>query len=130
MCARPVIAVPADRRMLDPHPFHVVREKYINAIEQCAAGLPRIVPASGVPTDELLSRMMACWKHSMQTVLTVLHWASSGILNGTAWIMSFCWRCLWLLAMRAGITPIVARAASEGDLGQGKQNGLKRFNRR
>ncbi len=38
MSARPVIAVPADRRVLDPHPFHVVGEKYIIAIEHGAGG--------------------------------------------------------------------------------------------
>lgn len=39
MSARPVIAVPADRRVLDPHPFHVVGEKYIIAIEHGAGGV-------------------------------------------------------------------------------------------
>jgi putative glutamine amidotransferase len=57
MCARPLIAVPADRRMLDPHPFHVVGEKYINAVENAAGGIPWIVPAGGVPVDEILSRI-------------------------------------------------------------------------
>lgn len=57
MCAKPVIGVPADRRVLDPHPFHLVGEKYITAIRDGADGLPLLIPAlgSGIAPDELLS---------------------------------------------------------------------------
>ena len=37
---KPVIGIPADRRMLGPHPFHAVGEKYIHAIVQAAEALP------------------------------------------------------------------------------------------
>ncbi|MBT8077287.1 MAG: gamma-glutamyl-gamma-aminobutyrate hydrolase family protein [Gammaproteobacteria bacterium] len=47
MSRRPVIGVPADRRIVDPHPFHMVGEKYINALIDGAAGLPLLVPARG-----------------------------------------------------------------------------------
>ncbi|MGH8193705.1 MAG: gamma-glutamyl-gamma-aminobutyrate hydrolase family protein [Woeseiaceae bacterium] len=59
MCARPVIGVPADRRVLDPHPFHVVGEKYITAIRDAADALPFIIPALGptVDVDEVLSNV-------------------------------------------------------------------------
>ncbi len=51
MCAKPVIGVPADRRMLDPHPFHVVGEKYIAAIRDGADALPFLIPALGDSLD-------------------------------------------------------------------------------
>lgn len=56
MCAKPVIGVPADRRVLDPHPFHMVGEKYLTAIRDGADGLPLVIPALGesLPPDELL----------------------------------------------------------------------------
>jgi putative glutamine amidotransferase len=57
MCAKPVIAVPSDRRVLGPHPYYVVGEKYIDAIENGAAGLPWMVPATGVSADELLPKI-------------------------------------------------------------------------
>jgi len=44
MCARPVIGIPADRRIIEPHPFHVVGEKYIEAVASGAGGLPLLVP--------------------------------------------------------------------------------------
>jgi putative glutamine amidotransferase len=58
MCPRPVIGVPADRRVLDPHPFHMVGEKYLKALADAAEALPLIVPvlADLVDVDELLSR--------------------------------------------------------------------------
>lgn len=56
MCAKPVIGVPADRRVIDPHPFHMVGEKYLTAIRDGANGLPFVIPALGpsIPPDELL----------------------------------------------------------------------------
>ncbi|HET9388096.1 MAG TPA: gamma-glutamyl-gamma-aminobutyrate hydrolase family protein [Steroidobacteraceae bacterium] len=45
MAARPLIGIPADRRMIGPHPFHAVGEKYIRAILDAAEGLPLLVPA-------------------------------------------------------------------------------------
>ena len=47
MSAKPVIAVPACRRTIDPHPFHVVGEKYIHALIDVADVLPLIVPVMG-----------------------------------------------------------------------------------
>ena len=43
--ARPVVAIPADRRMHDGHPFHQVGEKYIRAVAEGAGALPMSVPA-------------------------------------------------------------------------------------
>jgi putative glutamine amidotransferase len=44
---RPVIGIPADRRMLGPHPFHAVGEKYITALLRQAGALPLIIPSLG-----------------------------------------------------------------------------------
>lgn len=51
MCAKPVIGVPADRRLLDPHPFHMVGEKYIVAIRDGAGAIPFLIPAMGDSLD-------------------------------------------------------------------------------
>ncbi len=51
MCAKPVVGVPADRRILDPHPFHVVGEKYLAAVRDGADALPLLIPAMGDSLD-------------------------------------------------------------------------------
>lgn len=51
---RPVIGVPADRRMLGQHPFHAVGEKYLRALIDCADALPVIIPSVGLDLDEIL----------------------------------------------------------------------------
>lgn len=45
MCSKPVVAVPADRRILDPHPFHMAGEKYLRALLDGSGVLPLVVPA-------------------------------------------------------------------------------------
>ena len=56
MNRRPIIGVPADRRILDPHPFHVVGEKYLQALIAGADALPVIIPALAdhLEADEIL----------------------------------------------------------------------------
>jgi putative glutamine amidotransferase len=51
MSAKPVIGIPADRRFLDPHPFHMVGEKYATAVRDGAAALPFLIPALGDSVD-------------------------------------------------------------------------------
>lgn len=51
MSGKPVIGVPADRRVLDPHPFHMVGEKYIAAIRDGAGAVPFLIPALGDSLD-------------------------------------------------------------------------------
>ena len=53
---RPLIGIPADRRMLGPHPFHAVGEKYITAVLDAAGALPLLIPSIGreLALDELL----------------------------------------------------------------------------
>jgi putative glutamine amidotransferase len=55
MGERPVIGIPADRRMLGLHPFHVVGEKYITALLHAAGALPVLIPSLG---EELASEAL------------------------------------------------------------------------
>ena len=54
---KPLIGIPADRRILGPHPFHCVGEKYIDAVAQAAHGIPVLVPSLGdrADFDEILA---------------------------------------------------------------------------
>lgn len=56
MYPKPLIGVPADRRVLDPHPFQMVGEKYLDALIKGSDALPLITPvmADDVDVDELL----------------------------------------------------------------------------
>lgn len=58
MCTKPLIGVPADRRVIDPHPFQMVGEKYLDALTKGSDALPLIVPVmpDDVDLDDLLSR--------------------------------------------------------------------------
>jgi len=59
MQPKPLIGISADRRVLDPHPFHVVGEKYITAIKDGADAVPFLIPALGdsIPGDEILAKV-------------------------------------------------------------------------
>lgn len=59
MSSRPLVAIPADRRILDPHPSHVVGEKYVKAIVDGADALPFLVPAmvDDIGIDEILANV-------------------------------------------------------------------------
>ena len=59
MSSKPLIGVPSDRRVLDPHPFHMVGEKYLSAVRDGADALPFMIPALGesLDPDALLSRI-------------------------------------------------------------------------
>ena len=43
--ARPLIGIPADRRMVGLHPFHMVGEKYARAVLDAADAAPVLIPA-------------------------------------------------------------------------------------
>src|SRR5579885_1401694 len=57
--ARPLIGLPADRRMIGPHPFHAVGEKYARAVLDAAGALPLLIPALAeeLRLDELVDRL-------------------------------------------------------------------------
>ncbi len=44
---KPIIGIPADRRLLNSHWFHCVGEKYIDAVVRAADAVPVLVPALG-----------------------------------------------------------------------------------
>jgi putative glutamine amidotransferase len=56
---RPHIGIPADRRMVGPHPFHMVGEKYARALLEAADALPLLIPslAEELRLDDLLLRL-------------------------------------------------------------------------
>jgi len=57
--ARPLIGIPADRRMVGAHPFHMVGEKYARAVIEAAHGAPLLIPALAeeLRFEELLERL-------------------------------------------------------------------------
>ena len=55
---KPVIGIPADRRLLGHHYFHCVGEKYIRAVAEGAQAMPVLIPVAGRGArtcDELLA---------------------------------------------------------------------------
>ena len=55
---KPVIGIPADRRLLGPHWFHCVGEKYVAAIAEAAGAVPVLLPAIGA--DLALDALNSC----------------------------------------------------------------------
>jgi len=57
--ARPLIGIPADRRMVGHHPFHMVGEKYARALIEAAGAVPLLIPALAreLEFSELLERL-------------------------------------------------------------------------
>lgn len=59
MRPKPIIGVPADRRVYEPHPYHMVGEKYLKAIIEAADAVPLIIPvlADDLAIDELVDQV-------------------------------------------------------------------------
>ena len=59
MAAHPLIGIPADRRMVGAHPFHMVGEKYARAVMEAAGGAPLLIPALAeeLRFEDLLERL-------------------------------------------------------------------------
>jgi putative glutamine amidotransferase len=55
--AVPVVGIVCDHRMIGPHPFHAVGEKYITAVRDGAQTLPLLIPSldPAIPPAEILS---------------------------------------------------------------------------
>lgn len=55
----PVIGIPADRRLIGPHQFSAVGEKYILAVSRAAKAIPVLLPATpdGMDIQQLLSNL-------------------------------------------------------------------------
>ncbi len=58
MSGKPLIGIPADRRLLGHHYFHCVGEKYINAVAAGADAVAVLIPSLGeaLDLDDLLTR--------------------------------------------------------------------------
>lgn len=48
---KPIVGIPCDHRMIGPHPFHAVGEKYIVAVRDGAGALPLLIPVLDKPID-------------------------------------------------------------------------------
>jgi len=59
MRPKPIIGVPADRRVIEPHPFHMAGEKYLKAVIEAADAVPLIIPvfADDLAIDELVDQV-------------------------------------------------------------------------
>jgi putative glutamine amidotransferase len=59
MPARPLIGIPADRRIFGDHAFHMVGEKYTQAVIEAAHAVPLLIPALAeeLRFDELLDQL-------------------------------------------------------------------------
>ncbi|MDX1515791.1 MAG: gamma-glutamyl-gamma-aminobutyrate hydrolase family protein [Woeseiaceae bacterium] len=85
MCARPVIGVPADRRILEPHPYHVVGEKYLTALTDGADALPLIIPvlSSSADVDALLGAVDGILLTGSQSNVEPHHYGDPPSREGT-----------------------------------------------
>lgn len=83
---RPLVAIPACRRILDPHPFHVVGEKYINAVVSAADAVPVLVPAlgPGLAIADLLGRVDGLMLTGSPSNVEPHHYAGRASRHGTA----------------------------------------------
>lgn len=56
---KPLIAIPADARMLGAHLFHAAAEKYLRAVTEVVQGVPVIIPAMAqwLSCDDVLDRV-------------------------------------------------------------------------
>ncbi|MGI9261681.1 MAG: gamma-glutamyl-gamma-aminobutyrate hydrolase family protein [Woeseiaceae bacterium] len=85
MSTKPLIGIPADRRVLDPHPFHIVGEKYVAAIRDGANALPFLIPALGnsLDADDILSRIDGLFLTGSPSNVEPHHYAGEPSRPGT-----------------------------------------------
>ncbi len=59
MRPKAIIGVPADRRVYEPHPYHMAGEKYLKAVIEAADAVPMIIPvlADDLAIDELVDQV-------------------------------------------------------------------------
>ncbi len=85
MHSKPLVGVPADRRVLDPHPFQMVGEKYLNALIKAADALPLITPVmpDDVDIDELLMQFDGIFLTGSYSNVEPHHYAGAPSEEGT-----------------------------------------------
>ena len=83
--ARPLIGIPADRRMVALHPFHMVGEKYARAVLEASDAIPLIIPslAEELRLDELLERLDGILFTGSPSNVEPHHYAGSPSAPGT-----------------------------------------------
>jgi putative glutamine amidotransferase len=117
---RPVIGIPADRRMLGEHPVHVVGEKYINAVLDAAGGIPLLIPAIGreIEMDELLESLDGVLFTGSASNVEPYHYAGEPSEPGT----------LHDSERDATTLPLIPRAVKEGIAVLGVCRGFQEMN--
>ncbi|MGB5721321.1 MAG: gamma-glutamyl-gamma-aminobutyrate hydrolase family protein [Woeseiaceae bacterium] len=85
MYPKPLIGVPADRRVIDPHPFQMVGEKYLDALIKASDALPLLVPVlpDDVDVDELLARFDGIFLTGSYSNVEPHHYAGEPSEDGT-----------------------------------------------
>jgi putative glutamine amidotransferase len=83
---RPLVAVPACRKFIAPHPFHAVGEKYVNAVATAAGALPLLVPPLGgaLGIRDLLGRVDGLMLTGSPSNVEPHHYAGPRSREGTA----------------------------------------------
>lgn len=77
----PTIGVSACRKIIPPHPFHAVGEKYLAAVSLASRGVPLMIPALGdaVGVDDLLSRIDGLFLTGSPSNVEPHHYAAARI---------------------------------------------------
>src|SRR3974377_2232871 len=114
--ARPLIGIPADRRMVGAHPFHMVGEKYARAVMDAAHGAPLLIPALAeeLRFGELLERLDGLLFTGSPSNVEPRHYQGTPSAPGT----------LHDAARDATTLPLIRKAVEAGGPGVG---GLPRF---
>ena len=85
MYPKPLIGVPADRRVIDPHPYQMVGEKYLQALIHAAEALPLVTPVlpDDVDIDELLAELDGLFLTGSYSNVEPHHYAGEPSEEGT-----------------------------------------------
>ncbi|MDH3304260.1 MAG: gamma-glutamyl-gamma-aminobutyrate hydrolase family protein [Gammaproteobacteria bacterium] len=85
MYPKPLVGVPADRRIIDPHPFHMVGEKYLDALIKGSEALPLITPVlpGDVDIDALLQQFDGIFLTGSYSNVEPHHYNGSPSEDGT-----------------------------------------------
>jgi putative glutamine amidotransferase len=85
MSTKPVIGVPACRRILDIHPFHIVGEKYLQALIDGADALPLVIPvmADHLDIEDILAQVDGVFLTGSPSNVEPHHYAGDPSETGT-----------------------------------------------
>lgn len=82
---QPIIGISACRKLIPPHQYHIVGEKYVLAVSQGAGGLPVIIPALGENTnfEQWLSLVDGLMFTGSPSNVEPHHYAGAASVDGT-----------------------------------------------